>query len=673
MRKIAVLTCLCLFSNLLLFAQSRMPAGEYPVRSMCISAPTPGNVDSFVVFINTVLAPRQINQLILRVDYRYQYKSHPELIGEEPLSLADVHKLRDACRAHDIKVIPQINLLGHQSWAGDLEKLLEVYPQFDETPWIKMPENYKWPNADSLYCKSYCPLHPDVHKIVFELVDELCDAFGTDAFHAGMDEVFYIGMDKCPRCSGKDKSELFANEVNKIRDHLAKSNRTLYIWGDRMLDGFTTGIGGWEASFNDTWRSIDMIKKDVVICDWHYERPDKTAPYFAAKGFRVITCTWNRPLVAIEQEKDMQKFYAESTPEMKTRFLGMMQTVWSPVSPFLKDYYSKESDTARTIRSQAGAFKAAFKEKAATQIIDTSRKFAVVAYVMCNTPDAISRIDFKSITHIHFAFVNPDSTGRFAYNGCLDSVVKLAHANGVKVMASIGGGSAPEYYEKLLEDKYRGKLVTNLTQLAIDYKLDGIDVDLEGSRIDKNYEKLVSELADALHPINKELSAAIATVYKDRLTDKALNEFDYLTIMSYDKTGPWRPEVAGHHSPYSMAVEDVEYWTRARKLDPKKVYLGVPFYGYSFGKSGASSMSYNDIVNTFPGSEKKDELKMPDGSTLYYNGIPTIKKKVKLAMKSAGGVMFWQLMGDTQGDKSLLKAINETAYPSAKSEVTGKK
>jgi GH18 family chitinase len=42
-------------------------------------------------------------------------------------------------------------------------------------------------------------------------------------------------------------------------------------------------------------------------------------------------------------------------------------------------------------------------------------------------------------------------------------------------------------------------------------------------------------------------------------------------------------------------------------------------------------------------------------------------------MKSAGGVMFWQLTGDTQGDKSLLKAINETAYPSVKSELTGKK
>jgi hypothetical protein len=37
---------------------------------------------------------------------------------------------------------------------------------------------------------------------------------------------------------------------------------------------------------------MDMIPKDVVICDWHYERPDRTAVYFAKKDLRVVTCPW---------------------------------------------------------------------------------------------------------------------------------------------------------------------------------------------------------------------------------------------------------------------------------------------------------------------------------------------------------------------------------------------
>src|SRR5687767_11827826 len=210
-----------------------------------------------------------------------------------------------------------------------------------------MPEKYSWPNADSLYCKSYCPLHPDVHKIVFDLMDEICDVFEADAFHAGMDEVFYIGDDKCPRCSGKNKADLFAGEIRVIRDHLSGNNRELWIWGDRLLDGKTTGLGMWEASYNNTHRAIDMIPKDIMICDWHYDRPDKTAVYFAMKGFKVLTCPWRNPGVAVAQLNDMVKFRQDATPEMKDRYAGMLQTVWSGTGEFLKGYYGTRKPDAK--------------------------------------------------------------------------------------------------------------------------------------------------------------------------------------------------------------------------------------------------------------------------------------------------------------------------------------
>ena len=185
------------------FGQSNGKEPIFVIRGFSISAPKPADVDQFIRFIHEDLAPRKVNTLLLRVDYNYQYTSHPELRDSIALSSADVNALVTACRQHQIRIIPQINLLGHQSWHSKLSKLLEVYPQFDETPQVILPAEYKWPNADGLYCKSYCPLHPDVHAIVFDLMDEICDAFQTDAFHAGMDEVFYIGDDKCPRCSGR--------------------------------------------------------------------------------------------------------------------------------------------------------------------------------------------------------------------------------------------------------------------------------------------------------------------------------------------------------------------------------------------------------------------------------------------------------------------------------------
>ncbi len=331
-----------------------------PVRGFCIGAPKPGDVDKFVKFINEELAPRKVNTLILRVDYGYQYKSHPELVDTIALSKEDVKKMVDACKKNGIRIIPQVNLLGHQSWANKTNKLLSVYPQFDETPKVIMPAKYVWPNSDKLYCKSYCPLHPGVHKVVFDIIDEICDAFETDAFHAGMDEIFYLGEDQCPRCSGKDKAELFAGEVRLLRDHLAQKNRQLWIWGDRLIDGKTTGLGEWEASYNNTYRAIDMVPKDIMVCDWHYERADKTPVYFAMKGLNVITCPWRVPALALEQTDDMINFKKQSSEEMQPHFQGMMQTVWSDASSFLKGFYANTKDKDGSDNTPWGCFKAMY-------------------------------------------------------------------------------------------------------------------------------------------------------------------------------------------------------------------------------------------------------------------------------------------------------------------------
>jgi len=319
-----------------------------PVRGLAISAPSSQQVDLFCKFIDEELAPAHFNMLILRVDWNYAYECYPNLRDPNPLSKADVKKIVAVCKKHNIKIAPQINLLGHQSWAGTTYALLREFPQFDETPHIKT-ENYsdytnatgrpQW-YADALYCKSYCPLHPEVHGVVFALVDELMDVFEAEWFHAGMDEVFHIGDERCPRCRGKDKAELFAGEVNKIRDYLASKNRRLMIWGDRLIDGQLTGYGAWEASMNNTHRAIDMVNKDVFICDWHYDYAGLSAVLFAFKGFNVALCPYSNQSIAEMHLKDMLDF--RQRPINRTtrdRFQGIIHTVWSGADGFLRNYY----------------------------------------------------------------------------------------------------------------------------------------------------------------------------------------------------------------------------------------------------------------------------------------------------------------------------------------------
>ncbi len=345
-----------LFSGFLITAQE-----PFEIKGFCISAPASDKVGEFVDFIKNELAPNGINTLVLRVDYNYAYKKRPELRGENPLSYIQVKQLVNTCKEFNINIIPQVNLLGHQSWHSEHTKLLQVYPEFDETPHIQLPEKYEWPNDDDLYCKSYCPLHPKVHDVVFDLMDEILEVFEADAFHAGMDEVFYLADENCPRCKGMDPATLFAGELTKISNHLSKRGARLWIWGDRLIDGAVTGIGMWEASLNNTARAIDMIPKSVVICDWHYEKAYPTAALFAMKGFDVITCPWRKPDVAVSQVAMMHDFKKNSTPEMAAHYLGMMQTYWSSPTRFIeeqKNSTENKENSAECFKAMVNAMKA---------------------------------------------------------------------------------------------------------------------------------------------------------------------------------------------------------------------------------------------------------------------------------------------------------------------------
>ena len=294
-------------------------------------------------------------------------------------------------------------------------------------------------------------------------------------------------------------------------------------------------------------------------------------------------------------------------------------------------------------------------------IIATSvfSQFRVVGYVPLGrvAPD-LSNISFQRLTHLNIAFVNPDSTGNLRVPQGFDMIIKKAHEYKVKVLASIGGGSHNPYYSRLLSDTNRKAFIGQFVQLVMDHNLDGLDVDIENDNIDKNYEPFIAGLAAALKPMGKLLTAALATWNGQLISDAALKNFDFINVMSYDQTGPWRPNQPGPHSTYAKAEEDLQYWINTRGIPKEKLGLGVPFYGYCFGTKYGESMSYKNIIATFPGSDQQDEVKPEGGGMIYYNGLPTIKRKTALALNKAGGVMIWQLLQDADGDKSLLAAID---------------
>jgi hypothetical protein len=265
------------------------------------------------------LAKRGVNLLFAEMDYNYEYVSHPELRGPDPIPKETVQKMVALCRDLGIRLVPEFQSLGHQSWAEKTFALLTKYPQFDETPG-------QHPGNKDIYCRSWCPLHPDLQPIIKDLYDELLDVFEADALHVGMDEVFLIGSEFCPRCKGKDPAELFAKAVQDAYDHLVvKRGKEMFMWGDRLLDGAATGYGEWEASMNGTFPAIDRVPKDIIICDWHYELNETNTypsiPLLLEKGFRVLPTSFRNP-----QQVKVLIDYSLKFPT--DRMLGHLCTIW---------------------------------------------------------------------------------------------------------------------------------------------------------------------------------------------------------------------------------------------------------------------------------------------------------------------------------------------------------
>jgi hypothetical protein len=310
-------------------------AGALPVRALHLGVPSKRDLTNALHFIRDELPRQEVNTLILEFDYNFNFQSRPEFHDDSALGKNETRLIAQACREAHIQLIPQINCLGHQSWAKRNGRFLQKHPEFDETPG-------KYPDNEGIYCRSYCPLHPEVHKVLFDLIDELADACGAKAFHVGLDEVFILADPDCPRCRGRDPARLFADEVKTLNAHCKAKGRRMWIWGDRLLDGKELKLGKWEGSENGTGGSFALVPKDIVICDWHYNEARGTISLFATNGFDVVACPWRKADVALAQLKEIRELRQGGGAAAK-HALGMMQTTWAGFAPFLRAYEAQTS------------------------------------------------------------------------------------------------------------------------------------------------------------------------------------------------------------------------------------------------------------------------------------------------------------------------------------------
>ena len=306
-----------------------------------------------------------------------------------------------------------------------------------------------------------------------------------------------------------------------------------------------------------------------------------------------------------------------------------------------------------------------------------STQARVVGYYSTCCFSEYDKIQFCKLTHLNIAFANPLTDGTIVLPGnsgdLLKNVMDTARSqnSNIKIYISLAGGwlsneMANTWKNFLASPQDRPILIEKIVSYVLDNGFDGVDLDLEWGYVTTGYSDFVIELRDALKEQSKGITAAYPSETRYSLiTEEALNALDFINLMAYDYTGPWNPS-PGQHSSYNHAKQGINFWKNKVGINPSKLTLGVPFYGYDFQNSTTvKSFTYGSMIASDISNSEKDNV-----GKKYYNGRPTIANKVKLASQNLSGIMIWRLGADSFSEYSLLETIHKT-YTDLGVETTG--
>jgi GH18 family chitinase len=227
-----------------------------------------------------------------------------------------------------------------------------------------------------------------------------------------------------------------------------------------------------------------------------------------------------------------------------------------------------------------------------------------------------TKIDFTKMTHLNLAFATVGNNNDWSSIGSVSDVQAItaaAHAKGVKVLVSIGGGGGDQSVISAYGSASNiAPLVASLDALCMSMNLDGVDVDLEspGSMTSgSNYPAFISALISTFHPEGKLVTTASAQyIVQGQNADApivaAVNSFDFINDMIYQ-------------TDLGTYTSEATWWTGSPvNLPADHLVWGICFDG---GGSGCGTPSVSQI------------------------------QQLTMASKSYGGIMIWDYTDSSVG------------------------
>ena len=344
----------------------------------------------------------------------------------------------------------------------------------------------------------------------------------------------------------------------------------------------------------------------------------------------------------------------------------------------------------------------------------------IIAYIFPrNRALQPAEIAAKQLTRVNYAFANIQD-GRIVTGSPVDeanfaTLVSLKQQNPtLGILVSVGGWLwSGNFSDMALTKESRSRFIESVVEFVDHYKLDGLDIDWEypgmigaGNRFrqedKRNYTLLVKELRERFNREQSRLGRTLLlSVAAGASTEfiahtemgRVQRYLDSVNLMAYDYYEPGSEKISGNHAPLYTNPADPKRVSADRSVlefehvgvPPRKIVLGVPFYGHVWGDVGPTDHGLFQpgvpVPNAFANYGNIVTSMLQQGFTRYWDAaasVPYLYSEQKrqfvsyedtesLALKCAfvrrkglAGVMFWEYMGDPTG--ALLSTINGAFY-----------
>lgn len=259
--------------------------------------------------------------------------------------------------------------------------------------------------------------------------------------------------------------------------------------------------------------------------------------------------------------------------------------------------------------------------------------------------------------------------------------IKWAHDNGYKVWPMISNAEAGLKVTSKIMNSYkaRQKLIEDIVDKCVEYKIDGINVDFENMKQeDKDlYSRFIIELTPRLKEMGLVTSVDVTAPDGGETWSMCFDRHvigdvaDYIVFMAYDEYGASSTK-AGTTAGYDWVKLSLEKFLKTEEIDSDKIILGIPFYTRVWttngeGKITSKPVSMKNVESVIPdGTEKQwdNDLKQnyveyEDGNNkkqIWIEDIDSLRAKVSLVKENnLAGVGSWQKDMESEEVWSMLK------------------